>query len=121
MAQLTLSYVVGCAGSDIVTTLFASLGATPSIDILLRNLLLCLCLTILVATWIGTTGIEYALLLTSYFVLLTSYSSLLTSYDTWIGTTGTEYALSDAHSREAALTLTLYPNPHPHPHPHPLP
>jgi len=56
MIQSTLSFVVGCAWSDIVTLLFITLGEPPSPVVFMKNVGVCIGLTILVSLFIISTG-----------------------------------------------------------------
>jgi len=61
MVQTALSFVVGCAWSDIVALLFLSLGLAPSALVLAQNLGVTVGLTLLVSFFIVRTGKAYEL------------------------------------------------------------
>ncbi len=61
MIQNALSFVVGCAWSDIITLLFLTLGQAPTPVVLLKNVGITVGLTLIVAYFIVVTGKKYEL------------------------------------------------------------
>jgi hypothetical protein len=58
--QMTFSFVVGCAWSDIVTMVFTSLGEAPTLPVLGQNVLVTIAISWAVSYYLIKSGSEYA-------------------------------------------------------------
>jgi len=61
LTQSTIGYVVGCACSDTITTVFTSLNAAPTPDVLVKNILITGALTAAVVYYLLVANASYEL------------------------------------------------------------